>query len=300
MTYRVLGDWGTSKLRLFRFADGQPVERRDGPGIGALTATPEQSLRSALADWRRAGEPRSIALCGMIGSRNGWIEAPYADCPCDVPTWRDRAIRLALDGIPVAIAAGLACSDDRGVPDVMRGEETQLFGAIALDPALGTGRHLLALPGTHSKWATIEDGRILGFRTFPTGEMFALLRDHSILARGDGPPDAPAEDAGFDDGVARASQSSGVLGALFEARSAQLRAGRSASWARGFLSGLLIGSEIGEALGDFGAVESLTLIGDPRLGALYQRALGGRPIAARYIDGDRCALAGLDLLEKRP
>jgi 2-dehydro-3-deoxygalactonokinase len=297
MTYRIVGDWGTSRLRLFRIEQGEIVARAAGAGIGALEQTAEAELRAAIAPWRAEHDPASITLCGMVGSRNGWIEVPYAACPADVPGWLAGAGRMALDGVPVTIMAGLACTAPSGGPDVMRGEETQLFGAIARDPALREGRHRLALPGTHSKWATIEDGRIIGFQTFLTGELFALLRDRSTLLRaaGAGDTDPAAERSGFAHGLARARDGDLLLGALFEARSAQLIDGRSPDWALGYLSGLLIGREIAEIAPDAG--ESVGLIGDPALAARYASALAAGGIATHLLDGDACALAGLALWE---
>lgn len=297
MSYRIVGDWGTSRLRLFRIERGEIVARAAGAGIGALDATPEATLRAAIAPWRAERDPESITLCGMVGSRNGWIEVPYVACPADVPAWLAGGGRVMLDGVPVTIMAGLACTAPSGGPDVMRGEETQVFGAIARDPALRTRRHRLALPGTHSKWATIADGRIVGFQTFFTGELFALLRDRSTLLRAAdaGDADPAAEQSGFAHGLARASDADLLLGALFEARSAQLIEGRSPGWAMGYLSGLLIGREVAEVAADSG--ESVGLIGDPALCARYARALAAWGIATHLLDGDACALAGLALLE---
>jgi 2-dehydro-3-deoxygalactonokinase len=296
--YHVTGDWGTSRLRLFRIEAGVVTDRVVGPGIAALALSPADTLIAALSAWRAAGDPSAVQLCGMIGSRNGWIDVPYVDCPADPSAWRAGAARIDLDGIPVTIMPGLACITPGGAPDVMRGEETQLFGAIAIDPSLRQGRHLIALPGTHSKWAMIEDGRIVGFQTFLTGELFALLRDHSILTRAASPDaqaDAGDEDAGFDAGLARA-RGGDLLGSLFEARSAQLRAGRSSGWALGFLSGLIIGSEVAGAVAAF-AVDHVGLIGDPALTARYVRALAVHDHPTTRYDGDDCALAGLALLE---
>ncbi len=295
--YSIAGDWGTTRMRLFRCVGGRVVDRVDGPGIGALaSATPAQALRDAIAPWRADGAPLHIVLCGMAGARSGVAEAPYAHCPADAQAWTARAQRLVLDGIPVAIAAGLACERADGAPDVMRGEETQLFGALHLDAALASGRRLCALPGTHGKWAWLEDGRIVQFQTFPSGELFALLRDQSTLTRvGDDPA---GEDAGFDDGLAAARTRSGLLGQLFRARAAQLRAGKTRGWALGYLSGLVIGSEVGEILDASPAPPALTLVGDPALSARYARALAGAGATATTLDGDACALAGLHLLEE--
>lgn len=300
MAYDVAGDWGTSRLRLTRLVNGRAVDHAEGPGISRLTLSPEETLREALAPLWAEEAPRAIRLCGMIGSRNGWRDVPYVECPADPAAWAAGAERLALDDVPVSIAAGLACTDAAGVPDVMRGEETQIFGACALEPALAQGRHLISLPGTHNKWAMVEDGRIVTFRTYFTGELFALLRDQSTLGRLGHGDDAAEEHAGFGDGLARAEAGVGLLGSLFEARAAQLRAGRTPSWAMGFLSGLLIGSELGELMGTLGTAETILLIGDPGLAGRYQVGLRRRGHSSRILDGDACALAGLALLEHQP
>jgi 2-dehydro-3-deoxygalactonokinase len=232
----------------------------------------------------------------MVGSRNGWVEIPYVDCAADAAAWRAGATHSSLDVVPVTIAAGLACTRTSGAADVMRGEETQIFGAMALNPALATGRHLIALPGTHSKWASVEDGRVTGFQTFLTGELFALLRTHSTLTR-DSTDDGGAEDEamGFDAGLARMREGGHLLGALFEARAAQLRQGANGGWAKGFLSGLVIGAEIAEIADR--VTGRVALIGDTALTDRYFRALAGIDLRPETHDGEACALAGLALLE---
>lgn len=295
MSITIFGDWGTSRLRLFRMAGDRVVERSEGPGIGVLEGSPEEALRSALAGLRRQGETIDVVLCGMAGSRNGLVEVPYAECPATPAEWRARAVKIEAAGAAVTVMPGLACTTAAGAPDVMRGEETQIFGAIAADPALGRGRHIVALPGTHSKWAEIEDGAVVRFRTFLTGELFALLERQSTLTRaGD---DDSGTGAGFEAGLARARSDHDLLGALFTARSAQLREERSRGWATGYLSGLLIGHEIAAAAAGVGKV---TLIGAPALTASYVRALDGAGVAADVRDGDACAIAGLMLDRSGP
>lgn len=293
--YSVIGDWGTSRLRLFRVQNGAIVARRDGQGIGAVGKEAEAAFAQAIAPWLQEGAPTAITLCGMVGARDGWVETPYANCPADLAGWRAAATRLYWNGAPLAIMAGLACVADDGVPDVMRGEEAQIFGAIARDPALGEGRQLIVLPGTHSKWALVEHGRVFAFRTVPTGELFGLLRDSSTLGVKESSGDAAQEAAGFAEGLARA-QDSRVLAGLFAARAMRLRAGRSADWASGYLSGLLIGGEIVEMRALFGAEAGVTVIGDARLGDLYALALTAQAVVARQLDGDACALAGLGFM----
>jgi 2-dehydro-3-deoxygalactonokinase len=294
--YRVRGDWGSTQLRLFRVAGGEVTDQRLGLGILRLQgARPEYILAAALSLWRRDGMPESITLCGMVGSRNGWREAPYAPCPCRPEDWRLEALRLSLDGAPVVIAAGLSFVGPNHRPDVMRGEETQIFGALATDARLRVGRHLIALPGTHSKWVVVEDGAVTEFRTYPTGELFALLREHSSLVGFKAETFEPDAE-GFNAGLARIVDGQRLLGALFEARSAQLLAARSPAWAMGFISGVLIGSEVAEALAA-AANAAPVLIGEPQLLAAYEQALqqfGRVPIK---LNGQQCSIAGLELLE---
>ena len=295
--YSIVGDWGTTRMRLFRVVDGEVVDRAEGPGVGALQGTAADALLAAAAPWRIEGPPLHAVLCGMAGARIGLAEAPYAECPANAQRWAGQAKMLSLDGIAVAIAAGLACQRDDGTPDVMRGEETQIFGALQLDASLNQGNRMIALPGTHGKWARLERGRILSFKTFVSGELFALLRDQSTLTRvgndGHGEPD------GFEMGLASARKHEGLLGSLFHARSGQLRAGRTRGWSLGYLSGLIIGTEVEEMLAALQASTAITLIGDPALVARYRQALAGHRIVADSLDGDNCALAGLKLFEEK-
>lgn len=282
----VIGDWGNSRLRLWRLADGVVTGRRDGPGVGA-TSDPAGALAEILADWT----PGRIVLCGMAGARNGLHEVAYVPCPASPEDWAGGAVQTEFAGVPLRIAAGLAFRDPADRPEVMRGEEAQLFGAIARDPSLGAGRHLVLLPGTHSKWIDVQDGRIAGFRTFITGELFALLEKSSLFAAraaADG-----GEQAGFAAGMDRASEGCALSSDLFEARSRQLCDGKSSDWARGFVSGLLIGAEIGQ-MKPSGPV---LVIGERSLAQRYCSALELRGIDARTSDGEECAVAGLRMLE---
>lgn len=290
--YHVIGDWGTSRLRLFRVEGGRLVARAEGPGIGAVGSAAEAAFAGTIAPWLDDGLPAAVTLCGMAGARDGWVEAPYADCPADAAAWRAAAARFDWRGVPVTILAGLACTDAAGIPDVMRGEEAQIFGALARDPALARGRHLLLLPGTHNKWVWVEDGRITGFRTVPTGELFALLRDRSTLGPRGAPVDKADEAAGFAEGLSRATADQ-LFHSLFASRAMQLRAGRSPGWAAGYLSGLLIGGEIAQMLAHMDRTEATLLIGDARLCGLYGEALARHDVRVGHMDGDACVLAGL-------
>lgn len=298
MNWHVLGDWGTSNLRLFRFESGQVVDRADGPGIGALTDTPEAVLRETLSKWATGAPPAYIHLCGMAGARTGLREAPYVECPTDVASWARAATVLSLDGIPLRIAPGLARVDIQNRPDVMRGEETQIFGALALEPDLAARSTLFLLPGTHSKWSRVDDKIITGFRTFCSGELFALLMRHSTLVQARAEAGSPEdEDEGFVSGLRRMESRANLASALFETRAAQLRVGKSYTWATGFLSGLLIGAEIVDMKSVRDIPDEVVIIGAPNLTGRYEQALGHFGAKARQMDGDACVLRGLDLLE---
>lgn len=262
-------DWGTSSLRAFRFdgAGGIAQTRARAWGIRQL---PEGGYDAALADIT-AGWPALPRLaCGMVGSRGGWREMPYLDLPADVAQLGGALGRVrAADGADVHLVPGLR--DPRG-PDVMRGEETQLLGALALQPALGQASTFI-LPGTHSKWAAVRAGAVTGFRTLMTGELFAVLRKHSILG-GEAP--AGEDAAAFARGVATARDSgaAGALSRLFSARALMLDGALAPAAVPDYLSGLLIGEEFRAALADGLARRDtpLQLIGEPALCERYRRA----------------------------
>jgi len=294
----VLGDWGTTRLRLFLIEGGRVASQCEGPGIAALVAPPSQVLTQLVTPWRRPDDRLDVYLAGMVGSRNGWHEVPYLPLPTDCAAWCDAGWTTNVDGIGVTIAAGLCMKPQTGAGDVMRGEEAQIFGALRADPALARGTRVLVLPGTHSKWVELVDGVITRFRTAFTGETYALFRDHSTLLRASATSDGAEDSAlGFATGSRRALElEEGVLAAVFEARTAQLLQGRSRAWAAGFLSGLLIAHEIDTLGRAYGARAGVTLIGDPQLTELYRQIFAGRACPAHVLAGDACVMEGLRYL----
>ena len=304
----IAGDWGTSRLRLSLCLDERVLETRHGPGIGALPGPAVETLRPLLAGWRESYGPVPLVLCGMAGSRNGWKETPYLPCPADLRTLEQAALRFEADGARVAIAPGLSCTSRLGAPEVMRGEETQIAGALALHPGLGTGRHLFCMTGTHTKWVWLEDGRVRDFLTALTGELFALLRDGSTLTRAmrsgiaaetSGRP-VMSDDThdGFERGLdaAAALGAASLLHALFAVRSRQLIDDRSPAWAVSYLSGLMIAADVRGAIPLFATRTEVVLIGDAMLNEHYAQALRREGVAASCLDGEPCALAGLRTL----
>jgi 2-dehydro-3-deoxygalactonokinase len=237
-------DWGTSSARAYRLGRaGVVLAQREAPlGVMQVRAGEyPEALRTLLGDW--ADEPVPRIAGGMVGSRQGWIEVPYAECPADaaalVPGIRTTP------GDEMAIVPGLVCRDAGGVPDVMRGEEVQIIGAVGA----GDAGVLAVLPGTHSKWVRVESGRILSFRTYMTGELYAVLLQHSILGRLAAPSGTGAapHPVAFADGVAMGLASDDLTHAIFGARTRCLLGELAPTDVGDWLSGVLIGYEIAAA-----------------------------------------------------
>ncbi len=279
-------DWGTTNLRGWAFDGSGAViaARSGGEGISAIANGDFAGvLRALVGDWTNGSVP--IVLGGMIGSRQGWREAPYLACPTTPASLAAEAMPIDT-GIGAGwIVPGLSYIDGTGVADVMRGEEVQLLGADIADG-------IAVLPGTHSKWVTVAQGKIQAFRTFMTGELFALLRTHSLLGRLMTGPVTGAEPdwAAFAKGVNRALADPALSALLFGVRTEGLFERIVPEALPDYLSGLLIGAELAGAPGK-GAV---TIIGTEALAARYDRALtlAGR-VGNRVILGDIAAARGL-------
>jgi 2-dehydro-3-deoxygalactonokinase len=263
-------DWGSSSLRGARVSgDGAVLEERSF-AAGILTVPPggfAAALRHHFGDWLTAPDTLCL-MAGMIGSRQGWIEAPYAACPANAADIA-RQLTWVVPG-RVAIVPGLSCERD-GAPDVMRGEETQVFGALQLFGLGGAARVTLVLPGTHSKWVQVERGVVRGFATLMTGEVYALLRHQSILARTLPVDDAVFDEAAFDAGVAHSLRGNGLLGAAFSVRSLSLFERLPEPHRPSYLSGLVIGEELRAQREQAG--DRIVLVGSPTLAPRYERAL---------------------------
>lgn len=290
-------DWGTSSFRACRLtADGSILERRTA-AVGILEVEPggfAEELDNQVGDWLQADPAPPVVASGMIGSRQGWVEAPYAACPAGAADLVASLVAHGTEtGTRIWFVPGLSLETTDGVPDVMRGEETQILGAVGAQAA----PTLVLLPGTHSKWALVEAGQVVWFATFMTGELFAVLRAHSILGRlmsGQG-RDAAAFDRGLDAGLAADGASAGLLHRLFSVRTLGLFDRLPATGLADYLSGLLIGSELREALGCVAhRVEGEVLIvGGAELAARYGQALGRAGLVGRVFEGDAAALGQL-------
>ena len=290
------GDWGTSRLRLFLCdGEGAVLARADGPGVAEAGARAADIFAELTAGWDQA---LPAILSGMVGSTIGWREAAYLPCPVAADAIAQGALRFEADGRTIAIVPGLSCRNAVGLFDVMRGEETQLLGALRLKPELANGRRLFCLPGTHAKWVLVEDGRVVRFQTALSGELFALLAAHSVLARGAGAVEGahPAFAEGL--AAARAHAQAGLLHLLFSTRSRQLAGEIPKEEAASYLSGLIVGEDVAAALRLFAGPGAVTLIAAPDLAALYARALAAHGLESTAIGGDEAALAGLAFVHR--
>jgi len=279
-------DWGTSNLRAWAMGPGGAVlaEAASDRGMGALApAGFEPALLALVGPWLGAA-PVPVLACGMVGARQGWVEAAYRAVPCTplgAPFTRAPAADPRLD---VRIVPGLSQARPA---DVMRGEETQIAGFLATHPGFDG---VLCLPGTHTKWVHISAGEVVSFATFMTGEIFALLSRQSVLRHslGEG-----AEDGGFAEGVADAlSRPERLAGQLFGLRAGGLLGQIGPGAAKARLSGLLIGAELAAAR-PYWLGREVALIGAEGLAGLYAEALAGQGLVARQVDASAMTLAGL-------
>jgi 2-dehydro-3-deoxygalactonokinase len=283
-------DWGTTSFRAYRIAPGGTIRDRRSALRGILNVPDSRyadTLREEIGPWLAGGE-NHVLLSGMIGSRQGWLETAYLPCPAGASDVAAALVEIEFDYGQVKLVPGLSATDESGVAEVMRGEETQVFGVLE---AMG-GSGLACLPGTHSKWVQVEDGRITGFTTHMTGEAFGALRGYTILGRT--MRDGPSNGAPFDAGVRRASEPGGLLHHIFGAR-AEVLAGRLAETnASAYLSGILIGHEVRAALAARqGTV--VHVIGSAELTALYARAISAHGGFPERHDGEAAA-RGLALI----
>lgn len=289
----IAGDWGTSNLRLYLCdAAGQVLAR--GEGEGAAVPDCAGRFAQAVSDWDRSQGLLPVILCGMVGSTIGWKEVPYLKCPADPSAIAAAALRFEADGRAIAILPGLSCTGKTGAVDVMRGEETQILGALRLHPELRQGRHVLCMPGTHVKWVELKDGAVVRFQTALSGELFELLRRHSVLARDGG---EVADNDAFLRGVAfaRANPEADLLYLVFSTRSRVVTGEMPKADAASYLSGLIVGKDVGTAARLFDLQDTVRLICSPGLGALYARALAAYDIPSALIDGNSASLSGLIL-----
>jgi len=289
-------DWGTTNLRAWVLDEQGAILRRQEFPLGVGRLAPGEAAARFREEVRPALEAQGLPalLCGMIGSNLGWEVVPYRRCPADLD---DLARALHAVEPDVRIVPGVSAPGPTGASDVMRGEETQILGWVAMQPERGRGRRLICHPGTHAKWALVEDGRLSRFVTAMTGELFAVLRKHSVLRT----DDEPGDPAVFAEGVRAAGEGDALSSRLFSARGRVVADGAPVSTTADYLSGLLIGAEVAATPRLLGALRDLPvqLIGDLELCRWYEQALDLRGVASTVCDGEEAALAGLLAIHRR-
>jgi 2-dehydro-3-deoxygalactonokinase len=298
--WRIGVDWGTTRFRAYLIAPSGSIaaKKETDQGILAVSAGGFPAvLQSAVAEWRAAHPDAAVIAAGMVGSRQGWREVPYLSCPAGLADIAGALVGIEADGLGmVRLVPGLTAKDADGIPDVMRGEETQIVGAMA---GLGPGSHVVVLPGTHSKWAVLEDERIVSFATYMTGELFSLLRSHSILGRL--MRDTRDDEAAFRRGLDTAARPArNLLHHLFGVRTLGLFDEMPPPSLESYLSGLLIGTEIAAAIGAVGSdpPRSVLVIGGDALSTRYVQALAAHGIPAERL-GEEVAALGLARIASR-
>lgn len=273
----IIVDWGTSSLRAALVAgNGETLETRDTPSGGIQFVRDgafEAALMETVGAWFTAHGPLPVMASGMITSRNGWVEVPYVDAPAGPVELAAGTKRITLhNGATITFLPGMRDPAAKPFPDVMRGEETQIVGC-GLDQD-----RTFVLPGTHSKWARVEGGRITGFQTYATGEIFALLTKHSFIAKAVDPtPGAEPVWTAFDRGAEFAASgeraADALLSAVFSARTGVLAGVLTPEDIGDYVSGLVIGSEFRQAraAGWFSAGDTIGIVGNNVLNSRYGR-----------------------------
>lgn len=289
--FAAVADWGTTRFRLWTLdADGNVLgeSRGDDGLLQAKEAGFEQTLERHLASLS-APDDLPVVICGMAGSRTGWIEAPYMSLPAGLEGIVKAAVRVPARR-HVIMLPGVARREE-SAPDVMRGEETKLLGLVHG----GTRDAVVVMPGTHAKWVRVADGGLADYRTFMTGELFALLKDKSVLAGAlEGAGGVDPHGSAFAAGVRASLESPALISnALFSVRAGWLVHDREPTDQLARLSGLLIGLEVAGGRTLYGGPGEVLLLSDDTMGALYDSALEIAGLKVRRVAADELVRDGL-------
>ncbi|MCA6115662.1 2-dehydro-3-deoxygalactonokinase [Bradyrhizobium sp. WSM 1738] len=285
-------DWGTSSFRLWLVDRAGNVlgERRSHEGMMAAGKVGFAAVLQSHLEAVGAAPTLPVIICGMAGARQGWIEAGYVDTPAPLASILQRAVAVPGQDRDIRILPGIA-QRDREAPDVMRGEETQLLGALGLNAA---GDALVCMPGTHSKWVSVHGGTVERFATFMTGELFGVISRETILSHAvAGADEAEDVDAFKAAVVAAFERPAFAANLLFQVRSGQLLHGGTPSSAREKISGTLIGLELAAGLTGEASKAGITLVASGRLQMLYQLAFDTVAVPIRSIEAEDAARRGL-------
>ena len=285
-------DWGTSSFRLWLVdREGHVLgERRSQEGMMAASKLGFATVLQSHLDAVGAANDLPVIICGMAGARQGWVEAGYIDTPAHLESILVRAVAAPGLSRDVRILPGIA-QRDRDAPDVMRGEETQLLGALGMAAA---GEAIVCIPGTHSKWATVKDATVKRFATFMTGELFSVVSHETILSHAVAGAEEAEDVNAFKSAVVAAFEAPALAAnLLFQVRSSQLLFGGSPAAARERISGTLIGLELAAGLAGDRPARSVTLVASGRLQMLYRLALETLSVLVRSIDAEEAVRRGL-------
>lgn len=280
-------DWGTTRFRAFLVAaDGVTLAKAvaDDGILSVASGGFPAVLEKHCGAWLATSPDIPVVMAGMVGSRNGWVEAPYRQCPAAVSDIAASMISVSHDERHrVWIVPGLSTRDSSGTPDVLRGEET-----LAIGTGLTSG--LVVLPGTHSKWVRMDQGRIVGFATFMTGELYATLLSDTILGRLREEPD---DQVGFAKGLQAASGPGGLSHQAFSARTTVLMGDLSGHSVASYISGLLIGSEIIEGFAMEPDAEKIIVVAEGAIAEAYELAFRTKERNVSFMTPDSCFIEGL-------
>ncbi|SFB04885.1 2-dehydro-3-deoxygalactonokinase [Poseidonocella pacifica] len=285
-------DWGTTRLRAWAMGEGGTVlsSASSEDGMGALARHEfEDALLRLAGDWLAPGIP--VIACGMVGSRQGWVEAPYRVVPARPAADELVSAPAKRAGLDVRVVPGLKQTSPA---DVMRGEETQIAGFLALHPGWDG---VICLPGTHTKWAHLSAGEVVSFQTFMTGDLFAAISGHTVLRHSVGTEGREGTD--FDDAVEEImTRPERLASRLFGLRAQGLLEGLDPAAATAALSGMLLGAELAAAR-PYWLGQQIAILGANSLAQRYARALALQHVDATIVEADACTLAGLTAQYKK-
>lgn len=292
----VIGDWGTSVSRFYLCHFNQQritvLARSQGRGIKHIS-DPQACFFELCQGWFDQHGPLPVFLIGTVGADIGWNKSPYVACPIDPHQLVDNAISFNAQGINITILPGVTCTNIHGLPDIMRGEETQLFGFLS--QCQSQKEHLVCLPGTHTKWALLNNQQIQSFVTSPVGELFEVLCHHSVLLN----PSIHQRgcEMSFTQGLQIGmGANSNLLHTLFATRSLQVINNMDNNQAAGYLSGLLIGADVKAAMQDFHLFTQVSVIGSDYICSLYVQAFNHIGIANTLFSSEEATILGLQTL----
>jgi 2-dehydro-3-deoxygalactonokinase len=285
----IAADWGTTNRRAYRIdSTGKCFDEfEDDKGV---LSVPSGGFPAAVAEIRERLGDLPLLLAGMIGSNRGWKEAPYVPTAAGID---DLVKALVWTGEREAIVPGVSHISN-GRADVMRGEEVQVLGAVAA--GLVGQEAVVCHPGTHNKWVQLHRGAIHNFGTVMTGELFSLLKSHSILSDLLQSPVEPND--AFKKGVQRALERDMLPAQLFGVRAGVLLGQAKKEDAASYTSGLLIGTDVRIGM-SWPLAASVAIMGRPELTRLYATAIEAAGRDSIIIDGEQCFLAGIQEIAKR-